>query len=212
MEKSRWLSGSMAKPTRWVTETSDDHSQQYIERFRQMTDRGVDLGGEARLIDAMVTPHSRVLDAGCGTGRTGAVLHERGHVVVGVDADPELIAAARQDHVGPDWVVADLAKLDLPAVGIDQPFDACVMAGNVMPYLAPDTETQVLMRIAQHLVPDGFAAIGFGASRGYSLTAFDQHLADAGFRLEHRFATWDLRPWTTGGDFAVSILRKPAIA
>ena len=201
----------MAKPTRWVTETSEDHSQQYIKQFRAMADHGADLGGEARLIDAMVSPHSRILDAGCGTGRTGAVLHERGHVVVGVDADPELIAAAEQDHAGPRWVVADLAELDLLAVGIDQPFDACVMAGNVMAYLAPDSETQVLRRIAEHLVPDGFVAIGFGVSRGYPVTAFDQHLAGAGFRLEHRFATWDLRRWNSGSDFAVNILRKPAI-
>jgi SAM-dependent methyltransferase len=201
----------MAKPTRWVTETSEDHSQQYIKQFRQMSERGVDLGGEARLVDAMVPPNSRVLDAGCGTGRTGAVLQERGHVVVGVDADPELIAAAEQDHAGPRWVVADLAELDLPAVGIDQPFAACVMAGNVLAYVAPDSETQVLRRIAEHLVPDGFVAIGFGASRGYSVTAFDQHLADAGFRLEHRFATWDLRPWSSESDFAVNILRKPTI-
>jgi hypothetical protein len=25
--------------------------------------------------------------------------------------------------------------------------------------------------------------------------------------LEHRFGTWDLRPWSAGNDFAVSVLR-----
>jgi len=27
-------------------------------------------------------------------------------------------------------------------------------------------------------------------------------------RLEHRFATWDLKPWRADADFAVSILRN----
>jgi hypothetical protein len=33
---------------------------------------------------------------------------------------------------------------------------------------------------------------------------------DAGYDLEHRFATWDLRPWRADADFAVSVLRTPA--
>jgi 2-polyprenyl-3-methyl-5-hydroxy-6-metoxy-1,4-benzoquinol methylase len=107
----------MASPPRWVTDTADGHSQWYIERFRTMAADGVDLGGKARLLDAMVAPGSRILDAGCGLGRVGAVLHARGHHVVEVDVDPELIAAARQDHPGPTWLVADLADLELPAPG-----------------------------------------------------------------------------------------------
>ena len=46
----------MARPTRWVTDTDDNHSQWYIERFRTMAAEGVDLGGEARLLDAMLLP------------------------------------------------------------------------------------------------------------------------------------------------------------
>ena len=97
----------MAEPTRWVTDTDEGHSQWYIDRFRTMAAEGVDLAGEARLLDAMIDRGSRVLDAGCGPGRVGAELHARGHVVVGVDADPALIAAAQEDHPGPRWLVAD---------------------------------------------------------------------------------------------------------
>jgi len=74
---------------------------------------GADLGGEARMLDAMVAPCSRLLDAGCGPGRVGAELAARGHIVVGVDVDPLLIAAAEADHPGPRWIVADLADFDL---------------------------------------------------------------------------------------------------
>lgn len=201
----------MGKPTRWVTDTGPEHSQWYIERFRRMAAEGADLAGEARFMDAMMAPRSRVLDAGCGPGRVGAELHARGHHVVGVDADPELIAAARADHPGPEWLVGDLAELDLPAAGYPEPFDAAVVAGNVMAFVAPGTEPDVLARIAAHIRPDGIVVVGFGTDRGYPLADFDAHVAAAGLRLEHRFATWDLRPWRDDADFAVSVLRRPAV-
>jgi 2-polyprenyl-3-methyl-5-hydroxy-6-metoxy-1,4-benzoquinol methylase len=157
----------------------------------------------------MVDRGSRILDAGCGTGRVAAVLHGRGHTVVGVDADPILIAAADEDHPGPTWVVADLSELDLPAQGVAEPFDAAVVAGNVLAFVAPGTEAAVLRRIAAHLVPDGFTLVGFATDRGYSLAGFDADLVAAGFELEHRFATWDLRPWYDDAPFAVSVLRRP---
>ena len=200
----------MARPTRWATDTDDNHSQWYIERFRTMAADGLDLGGEARLLDAMLPPRSHVLDAGCGPGRVGAHLHDRGHRVVGVDADPELIAAAREDHPGPQWLVADLAELDLKQHGITEPLDGVVCAGNVMTFVATGSESAVLSRIAAHVVPHGVIVVGFGTDRGYSLEAFDQDTLEAGLHLEHRFATWDLRPWRPSSDFAVSVLRTAA--
>lgn len=199
--------GIVAKPTRWETDTSPEHSEWYVERFRRMAAEGEDLGGEARLLDAMLAPGSRVLDAGCGPGRLGAVLHERGHIVVGVDADPVLIAAAEEDHPGPRWLVANLAELDLPALGEPEPFAGAVLAGNVMVFLAPDTEAEVLRRVAGHLVDDGFLAVGFHTNRDLALADFDAAVAEAGLRLEHRFASWDLRAWHDDADFAVSVLR-----
>jgi len=173
-----------------------------------MAAEGADLAGEARLVDAMLPPGSRVLDAGCGPGRVGAVLHERGHTVVGVDADPVLIAAAEADHPGPRWLVADLAGLDLPAMGEPEPFAGAVLAGNVMVFLALGTEVDVLRRVAAHVVDDGFLVVGFHTDRELSLDAFDAAVAEAGLRGEHRFATWDLRAWHDEADFAVSVLRK----
>ena len=151
----------MAKPTRWVTDTKDGHSEWYIERFRTMEADGADLVGEGRLVDAMVRRNARILDAGCGPGRVGAYLHSVGHDVVGVDADPKLIAAAEIDHPGPRWLVADLSELDLAAQGEADPFDAIVLAGNVMVFLAPGTETDVLRRARVHLADDGFVVTGF---------------------------------------------------
>ena len=196
------------RPPRWLTDTKPGHSEWYVERFRRMAAEGADLAGEARLVDAMLPRGARILDAGCGPGRVGGELHARGHTVVGVDVDPVLIAAAEQDHPGPTWLVADLASLDLPALGVREPFDLAVLAGNVMVFLAPETEAEVLRRVAAHVVPDGAIITGFHVNRQLALRDFDDAVAEADLRIEHRFATWDLRAWHDDADFAVTVLRR----
>jgi SAM-dependent methyltransferase len=179
------------------------HSRWYIERFRTMARNGEDLAGEARLADAMAPRRARILDAGCGPGRVGGHLAAAGHEVVGVDLDPELIAAAGQDWPGPTWIVGDLSELDLP-----QRFDVIVSAGNVMTFVAPDTRVEILRRMRRHLAGGGRAVIGFGAGRGY---AFDDFLADAvtaGLEPDLLLSTWDLRPFTPAADFLVAVLKS----
>lgn len=191
---------------RWFTDTKDGHSQWYVDRFRALAAQGADLGGEARLVDAIVAPGSRVLDAGCGPGRLGAVLHERGHTVIGVDADPVLIAAAEADHPGPRWLVGDLSTLDLAD---EEPFDVAVVAGNVMVFVAPGTERDVLSSLRRHVRPGGRIVLGFATDRELSLPDFDAAVAGAGLEQEQRFATWDLVPFSPESDFAVTFLRVP---
>jgi len=188
---------------RWFTDTKEGHSEWYIQRFRTAAAEGVDLTGEARLLDAIVPPRSRILDAGCGPGRHSGDLVARGHTVVGVDVDPVLIAAAEEDHPGPTYVVADLADLKLD----EEPFDAALIAGNVMVYVATGTERDVLSRVAAHVKPDGVLLIGFDLDLHYTLAAFDADLEAAGLRVEQRFATWDLRPLADDPDYAVTIAR-----
>jgi SAM-dependent methyltransferase len=201
----------MSEQNAWIKliEENPGHSQWYIDRFRSMAEAGADLAGEARFVDAMLARESKVLDAGCGTGRVGSLLAAAGHDVVGVDIDPVLIAAAQSDHPGSRWLVGDLTELDLPSRGIHESFDAIVCAGNVMTFVAPGTRVEILRRMRSHLCDDGRVVIGFGADRGYD---FEQFLADvtaAGLVPDLLLSTWDLRPFTGESEFIVALLRLP---
>jgi 2-polyprenyl-3-methyl-5-hydroxy-6-metoxy-1,4-benzoquinol methylase len=191
---------------RWFTEYDEGHSAWYIDRFRRLAAAGDDLDGEARFVDAMLRRGARVLDAGCGPGRVGAALHARGHSVVGVDVDAALIEAAQADHPAPQWLVGDLASLELT----EEPFDVAVLAGNVLVFVAPGSERAVLERVAAHVRPDGAVVTGFATDRDYGVADLDRDADVVGLAVEHRFATWDLRPWRPDAGWAVTVLRKPS--
>ncbi|MEU7631190.1 class I SAM-dependent methyltransferase [Nocardia sp. NPDC049220] len=197
-------------PSRWEDLTAADpaHSTWYVERFRTLAAQGTDIVGEARLVDAMLERGARVLDAGCGPGRVGGYLHRAGHVVVGVDVDPALIAAAEQDYPGPAWIVDDLAELDLSGHGIAADFDVIVCAGNVMTFLAPSTREAVLAGFTRNLASAGRVVIGFGAGRGYEFPQFLADAEDAGLTVDLRLSTWDLRPFTDESDFLVAVFSR----
>ena len=200
VEKSEWVK---------ITDENPDHSAWYIERFRAKATEGEDLAGEARLIHAMAPRNARILDAGCGPGRTAGVLAELGHEVVGVDVDPILIAAAEEDHPGPTWVVADLAELDLASQGIEQKFDIIVAAGNVMAFLAPSTCSEVLRRLGDHLAHNGRIVLGFGSGpRSYEFADFFEDVKNADLTVEMKLSTWDLRPFTDDSEFLVAVLSR----
>lgn len=200
----------MVEQSKWVdiTEENPDHSRWYIERFRSMAEAGDDLAGEARFVDAMAPRGARILDAGCGPGRVGAILGELGHEVVGVDVDPVLIAAADEDHPGPTWLVGDLAELDLAARGIAEGFDVVLAAGNVMTFLAPSTRRDVLAGMGAHLRDGGRVVVGFGAGRGYEFDEFGADVAAVALNIELELETWDLHPFTRESGFLIAILGR----
>ncbi|MEJ7800388.1 MAG: class I SAM-dependent methyltransferase [Ilumatobacter sp.] len=200
MARNRWIE---------LTERNAEHSSWYVERFRSMVAAGDDLGGEARFVDAMLARGSRVLDAGCGPGRVGSHLARVGHEVVGVDIDPVLIAAAEDDHPGSTWLVADLAELDLGAMGLAG-FDVVVCAGNVMTFLDPATRRPVLDRLAAHLRAGGRIVTGFGSGRDYSFAEFFEDIEQVGLVAEVLLSTWELRPFTSESDFLVAVLSRSA--
>lgn len=189
-----------------MIERDPGHSQRYIDRFTHMAAQGADLLGEARLMDALLPRHGRVLDAGCGPGRHGSELDRLGHAVVGVDIDPTLIAEARRVAPAATWMVGDIA--DLGAAPIDDRFDGILCAGNVMAFLHPQTRVAALTGFRDLLTDAGRLAVGFGAGRGYDFESFFADASRAHLALHSRYATWDLRPYPGDGGFVVALFGR----
>ncbi len=189
--------------TRW-SEQGGSRGGDYDARWRRLADAGESIHGEADLVEWFGP--SCVLDAGCGTGRVAIELARRGVDVVGVDLDPVMLDTARRKGPDIEWICGDLADAAVTdGEGQRRAFDAVVMAGNVMIFLAPGTEAAVLANMARHLGPGGRIVAGFQLDRpGPAVAAYDRMAAEAGLTLEHRWSTWDRRPYT-GGDYAVSV-------
>jgi SAM-dependent methyltransferase len=178
--------------------------EHYDARFSRLEAAGVDVHGEATLVDSY--DPSSVLDAGCGTGRVALELHRRGRAVVGLDVDPAMLDAARAK--GPDvpWILGDLAD---PALDLGRTFDLVVMAGNVLIFVDPGSEGRVLANAARWLAPGGRLVAGYSLQPGgFGPTAHDRLAAQSGLRLEERWSTWDRLPFEPPENYAVSVHRK----
>ncbi len=206
--------------TRWEQARAEERAAGqggYGAHFARLIAEGADIEGEARLADVLVQRGGWILDAGSGMGRVGGALVARGHRVVGVDFDPEILNQSRRTF--PDLPLVD-SRLDeltsgkLTTAGHPAAYDLIVCVGNVMILLAPDTERTVLATLAGLLAPDGRMLVGFaltgapaGASREYPADEFVTDAAAAGLAVESRFATYDLRPFTDQSTYAVHVLR-----
>ena len=199
-------------PSRW--ELSGTGVSGYAQRFESLLDQGEDVDGEARLADVLAPRGARILDAGSGIGRVAAALAARGHDVTAVEKDPDLIARSRARFPGIPVVESDILGLSpalLEAAGRPSSYDVIALVGNVMVYLADDTEARALRTLGDVLKPQGRMLVGFHPQKGpehsrdYPLAQFQRHVVDAGLRMEQLFGTYDLAP--PAEDYVVAVLR-----
>jgi SAM-dependent methyltransferase len=190
----------------------------YQRRFDELAASGMDVHGEAGFVESLLPaldPTSRaptrILDAGCGTGRVATQLTRLGYHCVGVDADADMIAVARQRDPYTTWVTQDLSQLQLRT----HAFDLALLAGNVIPLLAPGTLLQAVRRLAVHLQPGGLLVAGFGLDAEHlppgcpatSVEDYDRACMVADLSFLRRYSTWDKHSWRRGGGYAVSVHR-----
>jgi SAM-dependent methyltransferase len=188
--------------SRWHSDDRFAKGDDYDARWRALAAEGKSVHGEADLVCRFVP--ASVLDAGCGTGRVAIELAARGIDVVGVDLDPAMIGHARVKAPELAWIEADLATVD-----VGRQFDVVVVAGNVMIFVAPQTEAAVVANMARHVTPGGHLIAGFQLERGFGIVAYDAAAADAGLERVDRFSTWEGDAWTSCDGYAVSVHRAP---
>jgi SAM-dependent methyltransferase len=173
---------------------------EYQRRFDALAASGQDVHGEATL-ERSYAPRS-VLDAGCGTGRVAIELALHGIEVVGVDVDPAMLVTATEQAPDLEWRLGDLATVDLE----EERFDVAVLAGNVLIFVRPGTEADVLANVARAVRVSGRVIAGFQLrDGGYDLDRLERDALAAGLVLEDRWSTWDRAPASVADDYAVSV-------
>lgn len=188
-----------------LTEADPSHSHNYARRWKVLAAQGKDIYGEARTADAMLERGSKVLDAGCGTGRIGGYLAKQGHNVVGMDIDPILIDYTREEHPDVQWEVGDLSNDEVP----ESDFDLAISAGNVMGFLEQEGREGALRNIFNALAPGGRFIVGFGEGRGWTFDEFLALVEKVGFRVEFKYSSWELNVFNQNSTFLVAVLARP---
>jgi SAM-dependent methyltransferase len=201
----------MTGPTRWEQAGASGYSA----TFADLVARGVDVDGEARLADAMAPRGARILDAGSGMGRVAAALAARGHLVVAAEPDPALVAQSQRTYPDLPVIGLDILSLTSDALtshGAPTKFDLVVCVGNVLIYLAEDSEVAVLTRLRELLAPGGRVLAGFHLTRGPSTARVyppEEFVADAtaaGLRIDLRAGSYELHP--ANDEYAVWVLAR----
>ena len=196
---------------RWVEWRRTVDLVKYDQRWEAMAARGENVHGEAdavtrlieRYLDVRVRERElelehepehalRVLDAGCGTGRLAVELQRRGHLVTAVDLDPDMIDKARDKSTAVTWLVGDLSTIDVTTRG--GLVDVIVMAGNILNFCAPGTQTTIVHNMVKNLADGGLLVCGWSQELredAYLWLDFVRDARDAGANLAETWTNWD---------------------
>ncbi|HEY3491979.1 MAG TPA: class I SAM-dependent methyltransferase [Solirubrobacterales bacterium] len=97
-----------------------------------------------------------VLELGCGTGRVALHLARRGHTVIGLDRDPELLAALAERGEG---LALSTVEADARSFEVDEPVGLVLAPTHLLQLLPDSTRRQECLRcISAALRPGGLLA------------------------------------------------------
>ena len=136
-----------------------------------------------QFLELLPSPGRRTVDVGCGEGRLTRHLKEMGHSVIGIDASPSLVAAAREMDPSMDIRIADATALPLDDASAD-------LAIAFMSLHDVDAMPTAVREIARILEPGGKVCLAIVHPIN-SAGHFAQATADAPFLIERDY----LRPF-----------------
>ena len=103
-----------------LSEAWEAHARDWITWVRKPGHDSYDRYHRDQFLPLLPVPGRRTLDVGCGEGRLTRHLASLGHRVVGIDASPSLVAAARELAPEMDLHVANAAALPFDDASFDQ--------------------------------------------------------------------------------------------
>jgi SAM-dependent methyltransferase len=139
------------------------------------------------MLERLLRPHGladrgRLLDVGCGTGKSFLPWEARGWSVVACDTSPAMLARAAA-KAGPrtETLVADAR--DLPRLGA---FDLVAMTDDVVNYLAPDDHAAAFAAVGRNLAPAGLFVFDLNTLLSYRTFFAETDVRDE----DDHFAVW----------------------
>lgn len=126
-----------------------------------------------------------VLDAGCGSGHLSRFLANEGIEVVGFDIDSEMIEVARSRAPEITWLRGDIVSIDL-----GRTFDAVLVAGNVLNFVAPERIPAAVTRMASFVDGDGWLCSAFSREGRFDLADYESWALGAGLTLDSLASDW----------------------
>lgn len=103
-----------------LSEAWETHAKDWIAWVRKPGHDSYDRYHRDQFLPLVPKPGRRTLDVGCGEGRLTRHLASLGHTMVGVDASPTLIAAARELSPEMDLRVENASALSFEEASFDQ--------------------------------------------------------------------------------------------
>lgn len=126
-------------------------SDESVETYSSIVDEGL-FTHEAVAVSYLGTPPNRILDLGCGAGRTTRWLCEAGFDVVGLDLSRRMVEVAREQVEAAEFVHASATSLPFETGS----FDHAVFAFNGLDYVPTESARRTaLEEIHRVLAPGG---------------------------------------------------------
>lgn len=137
------------------TETVDYYSSEgALGKYEDVAEGGL-TDRERRIVRRHFTKSgAKVLDLGCGAGRTTSVLHEAGFDVVGVDISEPMVRAAADPSPRIEFQVGDASKQGFR----DESFEYALFSWNGLSELPEEARVDALEEIHRVLKPGGVFA------------------------------------------------------
>lgn len=121
-----------------------------VEKYETLRTRGLRVR-EKRALAEYLEPDSRILDIGCGAGRTTEALEERGFDVVAFDRSAPMVRATETTVEDTALAVGDAVRLPFG----DDSFDFALFSYNGIDELHPESERYAALREIHRVLRPG---------------------------------------------------------